>query len=123
MRHIEGTNRNTAKKGVMAAAALFVALAALPALAETPQEMVVNRLSSETSETVQSGKTTSQTSRGTQHGTCQEKVISRIASQITHVAGSNSLETEEALRSGGGGEVSQYIKQKQRDIQAHLHGS
>jgi hypothetical protein len=86
-------SRYTAKRSAMAAAVLSVALAAVPVLADTPQEKVISHLSSETStgiasqnpprrEAMQPGiPASSQVSQELEPGTYQERLIRRLSGE------------------------------------------
>lgn len=126
--------RYTAKKSGMAAVALLVLLAAVPVLADTAQERVISRLSSETStgvgsltspgnEPSQSGTPASlQMRQELEQGSYQEKVIRRLASEPSPRARSTYSEVEEGGQSGTSLQVSQYLEHKQREIRNRLHG-
>lgn len=126
-------NRYTAKKSAMAAVAVFVALAAVPVLADTAQEKVISRLSSETStgvggqntrrnKAMQSVTTASlQMSQEQEQGTYQEQVISRLSSEASLRAGSKS-EVDNGLQPGAASLVSQDLERYRQMISTRLHG-
>ena len=105
-------SRYTAKKSAMAAVTLFVALAAVPVLANTGQEKVISRLSSETStgggsqnpprkEAMQPGIPTSlQVSQEPEQGTYQERYIRRLSGESNTGTGRNNTQGKEATQSG-----------------------
>lgn len=86
--------RYTSKKSVTAAVALFVALAAVPALANTHQQAVVSRLSI-------TGVATQNlpVSQELEQGTYQERFIRRLSGESAAGPGRNHTEGREATMS------------------------
>lgn len=121
-------NRNTAKKSGMAAVALFVTLAAVPALADTAQEKVIRRLSSETSTgaggpTSQGKETRSVTPASHQmrqeleQGSYQVRFIRRISGETCTGVGRKNANGKEATRSGTQAPLQVSQELEQRDYQ------
>lgn len=96
--------RYTAKKSAMAAVALFVALAAVPVLANPVQEKVVSRLSTTgvaSQEAMQPGMPASlQVSQELEQGTYQERFIRRLSGESPTGTGRNNSQGKEATPSG-----------------------
>ena len=102
-------SRYTAKKSAMAAVALFVALPAVPVLANTAQEKVVSRLSTtgvasqnpQRKEAMQPGMPAPlQVTQELEQGTYQERSIRRLSGESPAGVGRKSLQGEEATQSG-----------------------
>lgn len=101
-------SRYTAKKSAMVAVVLYVALAAVPVLANTVQEKVISRLSSETStqnpphkEAMQPGIPTSlQVRQEPEQGTYQERYLRLLSGESPTGTGRNNTQGKEATQSG-----------------------
>jgi len=119
----------------VAAVAFLVSLAAVPVLADSAQEMVISRLSSETSfgigsntslgkGTIQSTTPALQMRQELEQGTYRAEVIRRLASETSLKAHSKYAETDEGLqsRTAASLQVSQGLDHKQSQIRNHLHG-
>lgn len=122
-----------AKKSTMAAVAVFVALAAVPVLADTVRDRVVSRLSSATSTgggqntpakgAVEVGTTASVLmSRAQEQGDYPEKVIRRLASETSLTAGSISAVEKGLQPALSSLQVSLDLEDYRQMVRTRLHG-